>query len=213
MKLQIALDMMDAETATEIAQQVHPYCDILEIGTLLLSKYGVDIIKKIRTVAPSCTILADCKIADRGKDTAHLMFGASADWVTVLAGTTKDVRLATINAADKNRKKVMMDLLDAASIGQSALDAEDEGIDALLFHQPFDAQNSLAILEQWDMIKGNTKLPIFLSAKINRSNIEHILPFDPYGIVVSEAIWQSTNPEAEAKFFHTVCKNGLQTKS
>jgi len=56
------------------------------------------------------------------------------------------------------------------------------------------------------MICGNTPLPIFVSAKINRNTIFNILNIKPDGIIVGKSIIDAEDPTDEAKFFYDLCK-------
>ncbi len=205
MKLQISFDIIDLDKAIDIAVKVAKYADIIEIGTILLYKYGIKAIEDFRKKLPKESILADSKIIDRGKDVTNLILNAGADWVTVMSGTSKEVIHAVATTAHELNKKVMLDLVDSSSPGQSALEAKSLGIDAILFHQTYDEKQTLLFLDKWDMVKGNTQLPIFISARINRDTIEKILELKPDGVVIGKAITGSQNPEEEAKFFYEAC--------
>lgn len=205
MKLQISFDLVDLDKAIDIASKVAKYADIIEIGTLLLYKYGIKAVADFRKKLPKESLLADSKIIDRGKDAANIIFDAGADWVTVMSGTSKDVIHAVATAAHELNKKVMLDLVDSSSPGQSALEAKSFGIDAILFHQTYDEKQTLLFLDKWDMVKGNTQLPIFISARINRDTIEKILELKPDGVVIGKSITGAINPEEEAKFFYEAC--------
>lgn len=205
MKLQISFDLVDLDKAIDIASKVAKYADIIEIGTLLLYKYGIKAVEDFRKKLPKESILADSKIIDRGKDAANIILDSGADWITVMSGTSKDVIHAVSTAAHELNKKVMLDLVDSSSPGQSALEAKSLGIDAILFHQTYDEKQTLLFLDKWDMVKGNTQLPIFISARINRDTIEKILELKPDGIVIGKAITGAQDPEEEAKFFYEAC--------
>lgn len=206
MKLQISFDIPDLQKSIDLAKEVQEYADIIEIGAILLYKYGVDAVKEFKKHLPDKTLLADSKIVDRSKDITTLLLQAGCDWVTVMAGTGKNVIQTTSQTAHSIGKKVMLDVIDAKSQGQSALESKALGMDAILFHQPYDEENTLQFLENWDMVSGNTDLPIYISSKINRNNIEKILELKPSGIVVGETILSSKNPKEEAKFFFEACK-------
>ena len=147
------------------------------------------------------TILADTKIVDRGKEVVELFANAGADWVTVMAGTSHNVIHATTTAAHNANVKVMLDLIASDSVGQSALEAKNIGADALLFHQPYSETESLVFLDKWDMIKGNSSLPIFVSAKINRDNVDKIVALRPDGIIVGLSITEAEDSAQEAQYF------------
>lgn len=205
MKLQISFDMPDLEKAIAVASLVSPYADILEVGTLLIYHHGIKAVERFKQAFPKKIIFADCKIADRGREAVTLFSQAGADWVTIMAGTGKDVMHAGCLTADKYNVKVMLDLIDATSIGQSALEAKNLGASALLFHQPYDEQESLTFLDKWDMVKENTNLPIFVSAKIRRETIEEVLTIKPDGLIIGKAIVEAENPAAEAQYFYDLC--------
>ena len=202
MKLQIAFDITDLDQAIDLAKQVADHCDILEIGTLLIYKHGVKSIERFRETFPKKTLLADTKIIDRGKEAATTIANAGADWITVMAGTGKEVIHSVCTTAHQHDTKVMLDLIDASALGQSALEAKNLGADALLFHQAYDEKDALILLDKWEIVRGNTSLPIFVSAKITRTSIYNILNIKPDGIVVGKSILDADNPTEEAKFFY-----------
>lgn len=202
MKLQISFDTPDLEKAIKTAALVEPYADILEIGTLLIYQHGVKAVERFKEAFPKKTIFADCKIADRGKETVTMFAQAGADWITIMAGTGKDVVHIGCATADKYNTKVMLDLIDSSSIGQSALEAKNLGVSALLFHQPSDEQESLTFLDKWDMAKENTNLPIFIASKIRRETVEQVLNIKPDGIIIGRSIVEAENPAAEAQYFY-----------
>lgn len=201
MKLQIAFDLPDLDKALAIAQQVAPYASVLEIGSVLIYQHGVKAIEAFREKFPNAILLADAKIVDRGKQAVTLIANAGADIMTVMAGTSKEVIHAACTAAHDQNKHVMMDLLDACSLGQSALEAKSLGVNSLLFHKSQEEEDPLIFLDKWQMVRGNTTLPIFISGKITRDAIEKIKTIKPDGIVIGKGIIDAANPAAEAQFF------------
>ncbi len=206
MKLQISFDLFDLDKALEIGSEVAQYTDIIEIGTILIYRYGINAVKEFKKAFPEKTILADTKIVDRGKEIAELVAAAGADWITVVAGTSPYVIHATTTAAHQANMKIMLDLIDSSSIGQSALEAKNLGADALLFHQPYSEKESLVFLDKWDMIKGNTTLPIAISAKINRENVDKIVALKPDTIIVGLSITDAQDSATEAHYFAELVK-------
>ncbi|MBI2774717.1 orotidine 5'-phosphate decarboxylase [Candidatus Dependentiae bacterium] len=202
MKLQIAFDMTDLEKAVSIATAVAPYASILEIGSLLLLKHGVKAVETFREVFPDKILLADAKIVDRGKHAVTLLAQAGADWITVMAGTTKDVIHSASTTAHEFNKSVMLDLLDSCSLGQSALEAKSIGVNALLFHRPYEQrEEAFALADKWEMVRGNTNLPIFISGRITKDSIDKIKAINPDGLIIGKPITDAASPEDEAKFF------------
>ena len=206
MKLQISFDLTDLEKALTIAQQVHEFADILEIGTLLIYAHGINVLEKFRQTFANATLFSDTKIVDRAKESAALFAKARSNWISVMAGTNKNVIHGACSTAHELGTKVMLDLLDAAEYGQSALEAKNLGVDALLLHEPYDVESPLAFLDKWELVRSNTELPIYISANINRKNIEDILKVKPDGIILGTTITEAQNPREEAQFFYDRCK-------
>jgi len=206
MKLQISFDIPDLQNALAKAKLVEPFCDTMEIGTILIYRYGLQAIEEFKKQFPSKVILADSKILDRGTLNAGIFAQAKADWITVMAGTSKSVIHATCTTAHNAGLKVMLDLLDAEAEGQSALEAKNLGVDALILHSPHDEKDELLFLEDWELVSGNTDLPIFISAKIKRENVDHIIALKPGGIVVGTSIVTAKDPAVEAEFYYKLVK-------
>lgn len=201
MKLQISFDLIDLDKAIAIGSEVAQYADIIEVGTILIYHHGIAAVRRFKETFPDKTILADTKIVDRGKEVAELFAEAGADWITVMAGTSHHVIHATTTAAHNANIKVMLDLIDSNTVGQSALEAKTLGADALLFHQPYSDTESLVFLDKWDMIKGNTSLPIFVSAKIDRDNVDKIVALRPDVVIVGLSITDAEHNAQEAQYF------------
>ncbi len=206
MEIQVSFDIIDLSKSLEIAAAIADYVDIVEIGTLPIYKYGIYAIEEFRKKLPQKKILADSKIVDRGHDATTLFVNAGADWVTVMAGTSHVVIHETCATAHSFGKRVLLDLLDATAIGQSALEAKALGVDALLFHQPHDEKEPFSLQEKWELVKGNSELPIHISAKIGRDNILNILQLHPDVVVIGRTITLAENPESEAKYFANLVK-------
>lgn len=206
MKLQIAFDLTDLDRALAIAQETHEFADIFEVGSLLIFKHGDLAIKKFKEAFPQKTILADAKIADRSKEAVHLLAEAGADWISVMVGTGKNVVHTASSTAHEMGKRILVDLMDASSLGQAALDAKGLGADALLFHKPADEDAQMTFLDRWDMLRGNTQLPIFVSGHITRENVTEFVHLAPYVLVIGKAITDAENPRAEAEYFYNLIR-------
>lgn len=210
MKIQISFDLLDLNESLEIAKKVEKYCDILEIGTVLIHKYGIKAVHEFIKTFPGKCIMADTKIVDRGLEISSLYLKTGVSWISVMAGTNNEVIHRVCTETQKNGIMVMLDTIDSVMPGQMAMEAKKLGVDAIMFHKAHDHiledTQPLEFLDEFDMIKGNTDLPIFISAGINRKNIDKILKANPYGVIIGTAITHSKDPEAEAKFFYDFCK-------
>lgn len=204
MKLQLALDITDLDRALKIAGEVDKFTDIIEIGTVLIYKYGDEAVKKFKERFPQKTLLADAKIADSSKDAVEIFAQAGADWITVLGGTNKNTIHNACSIAHELGKKIMLDLIDAHSPGQLALEAKSLGIDAILFHKSSTEDTQTNFAEQWELVKGNTQVPIFITANINKDNFAEFLSIGAAGVVLGKVITNSNNPEEEITYFSNI---------
>jgi len=202
MKLQVAFDILDIDKALNIASKIEKYVDIFEVGSLLIYKYGISSIEKFKENFPQKTILADTKITDHAKDCVVLFSQNGADWITVLSGAGKNTIQTACTIAHEFNKKIMLDLKDASSPGQYALEAKSLGVDALLMHKTSNDDNNDLFFEKWEMVKGNTNLPIFISTFENKDNITESISLGAYAIVISRIITQAENPEQEVKYIY-----------
>ncbi len=201
MKFQISFDLVDLDKALKIAVEVAPYATSLEVGSLLLYKYGIKAVEAFRAEFPDKIIFVDSKIVDRAREVVTLLAKSGADWVSVMGGTSKNVVHSGATTAHNLGVKVMLDLLDTSSLGQSALEAKGLEIDAILVHKPYEEENTLLFLDQLDIVRGNTSLPVFVSGKITRDVLDKILAIKPDGIIVGKTITDAENPAQEAEYF------------
>ena len=204
MKMQIAFDTTDLDQALLVATDLEPYADLFEIGSLLLYKHGEYAIKAFKEKFPHKTLVVDSKIIDHGKESAALLAEAGADWVTVMAGTAPTIIRNVCTVAHEKNKKVMLDLLDSSSLGQSALEAQSLGVNALIIHRTSNPDEEFFFLDRWDMVKGNTQLPIFIACHSTHDVLRDLLTLNPYGIILGRAILQAESPLEEAQLFYNL---------
>ena len=82
--LQVALDLVDMtkvkQVLTELPENDHL---IIEAGTPLIKRFGLNVISEMRKIRPNAFIIADLKILDTGNLEARMAADASADAVVV----------------------------------------------------------------------------------------------------------------------------------
>ena len=206
MKLQVSFDIPDLEKSIDIAKKIVDYTDTIEIGTILIYKYGIKAVQDFRTLFPHKTLLADTKIIDRSKDIVSLFSPVGINWITVMAGTKKGTIHSACNSAHDSNIKVMIDLFDTDALGQAAMSAQSLGANAILFNKTYSDSESLIFKDKWEMVKGNTSLPIFINAKAGSEYIEKIIELNPYGIVLGKEITEADDPAKAAQFFFEKCQ-------
>ncbi|UCB61551.1 MAG: bifunctional 5,6,7,8-tetrahydromethanopterin hydro-lyase/3-hexulose-6-phosphate synthase [Candidatus Bathyarchaeota archaeon] len=111
--LQIALDVPSLNKTREVVQQL-PESDriILEVGTPLLKKYGVRIIRELREAAKDVFIIADLKTLDVGKVEVDLAFEETADAVVAAGVAAKETLDGFIYEAKKLGIYAVVDMMN-----------------------------------------------------------------------------------------------------
>ena len=204
MKLQISYDFTDLEKAIEIAKQTAEFADILEVGSPLILSYGSEAVKKFKETFPDKLIFADAKIVDRASNTIKIFTDTNADYISVLAETNQHIIKKAAGIAHENKSKIALDMLDTHAKGQIAMDAKNLDIDVLILHTPHDKSNVEGMIGDWDRVRGNTDLPIFLAGGINKKNISQILELKAQGVIIGTAITKAENPAKEAEYFKSI---------
>ena len=207
MKLLISFNMLDIEQALTTAALVEPHASMFTIGPLLIYKYGEQAVKRFREAFPKKTLIVEAQLLERPQETVTLFSKAGADWISVMAGSDKRTIHTACATARNEKTKIVIDLADASSVGQSALEAKSLGAEALSFHKPSVEEGRVPFIDRWHMVKGNTTLPIFISAHISRENVGEVLGLEPSGIIIGSSIVNANDPLAEATYFADLLKN------
>jgi 3-keto-L-gulonate-6-phosphate decarboxylase len=202
MQLQISYDFIDLEQALMVARQTAQYADILEVGSLLLFKSGIEAVVQFKKEFPSKKILVDAKLVDRVKDSVTLLSKSGADYITVLAGAPNSIIRRACQVAHDCNTQIALDLMDSSSIGQSSQDAKTLGVDSILYHKGYDIEQNLDISDAWSEVAGNTTLPVFIAGHVQQpEEIEKIIALKPAGLVIGRAITSTPHPAQSAQFF------------
>lgn len=100
--LQVAIDIPDIEFVKRVLKQL-PQSDhlILEAGTPLIKRYGLNVVEQMREARPNAFIVADLKTLDTGNLEARMVADATADAV-VISGLAP---VSTMDKAIKEAKK------------------------------------------------------------------------------------------------------------
>lgn len=201
MKLYVLLDHLDYEKNSGIAHKLQNHADGYVVGSLPLLRYGVDIVDKLHKEFPQKPLYVETKIVDRARDIVSLASQSGADWVSVMGGARKEVIHTTASKAHDLGKKVFMDLLDTQLTGQDVLEAASLGVDALLLTQYLKREDYKDFLDRWQMIKGNTTLPIFFAGVTDVEIIPLLIEINPYALILGKVITDAMEPEKEIQIF------------
>lgn len=111
--LQVALDNPNIEAILNVVGQL-PKSDhvILEAGTPLIKRYGVDVISRLREVRPDAFIVADLKTLDTGNLEARMVADATADAIVISALAPIETINKAIEEAHKTGIYAVLDTLN-----------------------------------------------------------------------------------------------------
>ncbi|MDD2440279.1 MAG: bifunctional 5,6,7,8-tetrahydromethanopterin hydro-lyase/3-hexulose-6-phosphate synthase [Methanosarcinaceae archaeon] len=140
--LQIAFDNPNLPFVLAAISQI-PQNDhvIIEAGTPLIKRYGVDVISKIREVRPDAFIVADLKTLDTGNLEARMVADAAGDAVVVSALAPINTIKKLIEEAHKTGIYAVMDTLNQPD-PISVLKQLDEMPDIIELHRGIDIEDS-----------------------------------------------------------------------
>jgi bifunctional enzyme Fae/Hps len=123
---------------------------ILEVGTPLLKKYGVNVIRDLRKIAKDMFIVADLKTLDVGKVEVDLAFEETADAVVVAGLATPETIDKFIKEAKRLGIYAVMDLMNVDDpVGK--LQSLKQLPDVAILHRAIDAEKTGKT--RWELIK------------------------------------------------------------
>jgi len=202
MKLQIALDT-DKKKALNLCKKTKDFIDIIELGTPLIKKYGLNTVKEFKEFKK--IIFADLKTMDTGFLEAELAFKAGAD-ISSVCGCASDMTIkGAIQAARKYKKEILVDLI---SVSQKSFKKRAKEIlkfkpSYVCVHTGIDEQNQgkkpFQNLKKISKLLRKSKIKIAVAGGLNFFNIKNAMKFSPDIIIVGSAITSSKNPEKIAK--------------
>lgn len=202
MKLVISYNIANLAKALEQAQRTVNYNDIIGIGSVLMFKEGVNAIAAFKNAFPSKELFVEAKIIEKAEECITMFAQAGATYVSVLAGAHTTIIKKAVTTAKSKSVKLALDLADAPSMGQSALDAKALGADCIIAHRGR-SQEEIAYLEaNWLSIADNTRLPIFVSGKIDETSLEQVMNLKPFGVIIGSAITKEENAVEKARMFY-----------
>ncbi|MFF9670071.1 orotidine 5'-phosphate decarboxylase / HUMPS family protein, partial [Staphylococcus saprophyticus] len=105
MELQLAIDLLNKEEATILANKVKDYVDIVEIGTPIVINEGLPAVQHLNDNIEDVKVLADLKIMDAADYEVSQAIKFGADIVTIL-GVAEDASIkAAVDEAHKHGKQ------------------------------------------------------------------------------------------------------------
>lgn len=200
-KLQLALDDISLENSIALINIIKNEVDIIEVGTPLMMKYGMQAVSRLAQNFPELEILCDAKIMDAGGFEADLAFEAGASYVTVL-GVTDDLTIVDcMKSAKARNKKVMVDLICVQSIGDRMIKLDELGVDIVAVHTGVDQQamGRTPLDDLRELKQHAKKAQIAVAGGINSTNVDQYLVYQPDIVIVGGGIINAKDQAEAAK--------------
>ncbi len=206
--LQVALDNPNITAISNVVQQL-PVSDhlILEAGTPLIKRYGVDVIRKLREIRPDAFIVADLKTLDTGNLEARMVADATADAIVVSALAPIPTLDKAIKEAHKTGIYAVMDTLNNPD-PLSVLEQLEELPDVVELHRAIDLEEGEE-KHAWKGIrdikalaeKRKSKMLVAVAGGVRVDVIPDALGLGADILVVGRAITNSKNIRQAAEQF------------
>jgi len=204
MKLHFTYNFSDLAQAIKVAEQTAESADIIGIGSLLLFKEGVKAVKTFKASFPNKDLFVEAKVVEKADEAVTLFAQAGATYISVLAGTFNTSIKKAVATARRFDVKIALDLLDAPSLGQSAMDAKALGVDLLILHHAPHMEERSEIDSVWHNVRDNTNIAVFVTGKIDASNFQQVAALKPQGIMVGSPVTRAESPTIAAQSFRAM---------
>ena len=210
MELQLAIDLLNKEEATKLANKVKDYVDIVEIGTPIVINEGLPAVQHLNDNIEGVKVLADLKIMDAADYEVSQAVKFGADIVTIL-GVAEDASIkAAVDEAHKHGKQLLVDMIAVQDLEKRAKDLDDLGADYIAVHTGYDlqaeGQSPLESLRKVKSVISNSKVAV--AGGIKPDTIKDIVAEDPDLIIVGGGIANADDPVEAAK----QCKAAIEGK-
>lgn len=200
--LQVALDNPNIDAILNVIKQL-PNSDhlILEAGTPLIKRYGVDVITKLREAKPDAFIVADLKTLDTGNLEARMVADATADAIVVSALAPIATINKVIEEAHKTGIYAVMDTLNQPD-PVSVLKQLDDLPDVVELHRAIDNEETE---HAWGSIEGikalSPKILVAVAGGVRVDTIPAALDAGADILVVGRAITNAKDVRQVAEQF------------
>ena len=208
-RLQLAIDLVPLADLEAVVTPLLPYIDMVEAGTPLIKRHGMEVVRTLRRLAPDHLIVADMKAMDAGGLEAEIAFEAGADIMTVLAGASDATITAAVTVARAGGRAVVADLIGVADKVARASQVAGLGISYIGIHTGTDDQASgMDPLADLAAISRAVEIETAVAGGINATSLPAILALQPAIAIVGSGILGQPDPVAAAKALRNLIDRG-----
>jgi len=203
--LQIALDIPSIERTKNIISML-PESDriILEVGTPLLKKYGVKVIRELRELVRDKFTIADLKTLDVGKVEVDLAFGETADGVVASGLAAKEVLNGFIYEAKRLGIYAIVDMMEVEDPIRK-LRLLKHFPDVVILHRAIDVEkvgtHRLEFIRELRKAFPQKKFLVAIAGGITPETAKQALAFGAGIIIVGRYITQSKDVKRSVRDF------------
>lgn len=195
MKIQLAFDYTTVQNMLKVLKSVRDVIDIVEIGTPMIIKYGVEAVKVVKNTYPELTVLSDVKIMDGGEYEAQTCVDAGADIITVMGVANESTIIKVVETAKKSGRKTLIDMMNVPDPVKTVKFLNDIGADYICIHNAYDAldmDKALSMLGETANLIPKVKLVI--AGGINMDTAAKVRAFSPEIAIIGTVVRNSDDP-------------------
>ncbi|MDQ5891197.1 MAG: 3-dehydro-L-gulonate-6-phosphate decarboxylase [Pseudomonadota bacterium] len=205
-RLQLALDHTRLDAALTTVEQLHPYVDIIEAGTILCISAGIQAVSHLRERCPQHILVADLKVADAGGTLAEQAFSHGANWMTVICAAPLPTMASALEVAERYQGEIQIELFGRWTL-EDAKNWRDLGIKQAIYHRGRDAQANGQTwgLQDLDTMKALSDLGIELSVTggLTPTDLPLFSDIAVTSFIAGRALSDAPNPIDVAQQFRT----------
>ncbi len=213
--LQVALDMMNAHRAIQIAREaVDGGADWLEAGTPLIKSEGMEIVRQLKRAFPGHVVVADMKTVDVGGFEVEIAAKAGADVVCVLGISDDPTITEAVQAARQYGAKIMVDMLGVPDKRARAVELQKLGIDYICIHVGIDSQMvGGSPKEELAAMAEVAEIPIAVAGGLNAGTVVEMMQMGASILIVGGAIIKAENVTGQTKIIKAAMENREAVRS
>jgi 3-keto-L-gulonate-6-phosphate decarboxylase len=201
-KLQAALDVRTIEHAREIAVEVAPWVDLLEVGDPLIRRYGMGAVEAVRAVAAKTPVVAEMMCSDWAGEQVEDAAAAGAHIVMLMGCRAVDALQAAARSARKLSVPLFIDVPPDMMEVRWVHAAERARVTGLAVIAGYDSDpTTVTSLERLHELSAWTDLPLAVAGGFTLDDVARLADAPWTIVIIGRAIFTAANPGNAARRF------------